>query len=94
MHSKNIRDAARELVARTPKEPELQELVDDFPNRAPSIIQEKVCDALKFHSWKPARDAAALCNDPNVEELLSAADIKDLRKLTLTVDEEEDRDLY
>lgn len=94
MHNKSIEDAAKVLVARTPKEPELRELVDDFVKLAPPIIQEKVRDELKFRNWQLARNAAALCNDPNVEELLSAADAKELRKLAQTVDEAEDQDIY
>lgn len=94
MHNKNVRDAARELNSRTPQEAELRALVDDFSKRAPSTIREKVSDALKHRSWQPARESAALCSDPNVESRLSVADIKELRKLGLMVDESEDQDLY
>ena len=92
--NKNVGDAARELVSRTPKEDALRDLVADFSRDAPLIIRGKVQDALKGRSWQLARESARMSEDPNVVKLLPVLATRELQKLGRDIDEAEDRDLY
>ena len=94
MQKKKISDAAKLLDGRGARDAQLKELLDDFTNRAPAIIQAKVHNALKNRSWPLARESARIVADPNVVRLFPVNTIKTLQGLGREIDEAEDRDLY
>ncbi|MCS6907718.1 MAG: hypothetical protein RML93_07545, partial [Anaerolineales bacterium] len=94
MSNNNPGEAARILVEFVPKNQQHQDLVNDFRQRAPIIITQKVQDHIKLRSYRLAREAAGLSNEPNVVQLLHPNQIARLRDLSHTIDEAEDRDLY
>ena len=94
MESGNIAGAANKLETRTPKDENLKILVEDFIEKTPSIIKEKVKNALKFKLWQGAREAVKVKTDTYVMQILTQEQLKDIQKFAIEIDEAEDFHLY
>ncbi len=94
MQSNNVPLAAEYLSKRTPRDTQLDGLINDFAERAPAIVSERVRGHVKNRSWQQARELTRVASDPNVVMLLEASQRNTIADLVTEINEAEDKDLY
>ena len=94
MQNNDILLAAGYLAKRNPIDSNGEGLINDFAERAPKIVSEKVRGHLKNRSWQQARELTRVASDPNVVKLLETGQRSKLADLATEINEAEDKDLY